>query len=102
MTAKWFCEASVRNHSFRSFDPLGGNPRNVNPAAGSPLADTAAMTALGPGIASTRIPAARASDTRNCPGSETIGVPASETSAIESPAFSRSTSCEAFSRSLCS
>ena len=60
------------------------------------------MTALGPGMLSTRIPAARAAATNVWPGSEMSGVPASDTSAIESPARSRSMSCFVFSRSLCS
>jgi hypothetical protein len=60
------------------------------------------MTALGPGMLSTRMPAARAAATSVCPGSEMSGVPASDTSAMESPARSRSTSRGAFSRSLCS
>jgi hypothetical protein len=59
------------------------------------------MTALGPGILSTRIPAARAAATSVWPGSEMSGVPASETSAIASPARRRSMSCGVFARSLC-
>ena len=60
------------------------------------------MTALGPGMLSTRMPAPRAALTSACPGSEMSGVPASETSAIESPARSRATSSGVFARSLCS
>ena len=87
---------------FRSFDRIGGKPRNTNSRVWNPHEATAAMTALGPGMLSTRIPAARAAATRVRPGSEMSGVPASETSAIDSPASSRSMSFGVFSRSLCS
>jgi hypothetical protein len=60
------------------------------------------MMALGPGIASTRTPLARAAATNPWPGSEITGVPASETSAMDSPASSRATRRGVFSRSLCS
>ena len=73
----------------------------MNSVAGRPNAEIAAMTALGPGMLSTRIPASRAADTSVWPGSEMSGVPASDTSAIDSPACSRSTSLGVFSRSLC-
>jgi len=60
------------------------------------------MTALGPGMLSTRIPAARAPATSVSPGSDITGVPASDTSAIDSPATRRSMSFGAFWCSLCS
>ena len=60
------------------------------------------MTALGPGMLSTRMPDARAAATSDWPGSDTSGVPASETSAIDSPLASRATSVGVFCRSLCS
>ena len=75
---------------------------NTNSPAGRPEAETAARTELAPGMLSTRIPAALAAATSACPGSEIAGVPASDTSAIDSPALSRSTSHGVFSRSLCS
>ena len=66
------------------------------------LCTVAALTALGPGIGSTRMPASRAAATSAWPGSDTSGVPASDTSAIDSPARSRSISLALLSRSLCS
>jgi hypothetical protein len=74
----------------------------MNSVAGSPEDERAAITALGPGMLSTRIPSPRAAATSVWPGSEMSGVPASETRAIESPAFRRSMSFGVFSRSLCS
>ena len=68
----------------------------TNSLAGSPEADRAAMTALGPGIGLTRMPASRADRTRCWPGSEMPGVPASDTSATDSPACSRAISLRRF------
>ena len=67
----------------------GTRERRIRPPP-QPDAEIAAITALAPGIASTRIPASRARVTSSCPGSDTSGVPASETSAMDSPAFNRS------------
>ena len=54
-----------------------------------PLATSAVTQAEGPGITSTSTPASRAASTRTCPGSETLGMPASEANAITSPAKMR-------------
>jgi len=90
------------NHILRSFDRVGGNPRNENESVGIPEAARAARTALGPGTGSTRTPASMAARISNPPGSETVGVPASDTSAMLSPRCRRSTSAFAFPASLCS
>ena len=60
------------------------------------------MMALAPGMDTTGSPAWRAALTRCRPGSETSGVPASDTSATLSPARSRSISQPVFWVSLCS
>ena len=60
------------------------------------------MTALGPGMLSTRIPAARAAATSDWPGSEISGVPASDTSAIDSPPAEPRDQRRRLPRSLCS
>ena len=62
------------------------------PPVASPLATSAASTALAPGIGTTRTPAAIAARTSASPGSLTAGVPASVTSATDSPGVERSTS----------
>ena len=54
-------ERRLDSHSARVFDRVGGNPRNVNVSLGNPDAANAAIAALGPGIASTRMPASIAS-----------------------------------------
>jgi len=72
----------------------------VSPAA--PDAAKAARIALGPGMGSTRIRASIAAAIRRWPGSDTVGVPASDTRATESPATSRATIAGDFLASLCS
>ena len=62
----------------------------------------AVVTAEAPGIGSTRIPAAIASRISRPPGSEIVGVPASDTSATFSPRSSRAISESDFEASLCS
>ena len=59
-------------------------------------------TALGPGTGSILMPASLARRTRCVPGSDMVGVPASDTRAMLSPAFSRSTRSAALPLSLCS
>lgn len=86
----------------RSFDLRGGNPRNRNSLALTPAAARIVVTALGPGIATTMCPSSRAILTRCRPGSDTSGVPASETRAIEAPSPRRRRSESAFLVSLCS
>ena len=82
--------------------PLAGRkPSNTNRSDGKPATLSAAIAAHGPGTGDTRTPAARAARTRRKPGSLTSGVPASDTSASESPASSRVTSCAACASSLC-
>ena len=71
-------------------------------AASKAATPKAASTALAPGMGSTRIPASMAARISWPPGSETVGVPASETSATLSPRCSRSTSEADFPASLCS
>ena len=61
-----------------------------NSSVGSPLAVSAATSALGPGTDSTRKPAAIAALTTRSPGSLMPGLPASVTSATFSPRRSRS------------
>ena len=56
----------------------GRKPPNMKASAGKPLPMSAVMTALGPGMTSTRRLARRQALTRRWPGSETPGMPASE------------------------
>ena len=76
--------------------PRGGRSRGKKPtkrkppSPASPLATSAASTALAPGIGTTRTPAAIAARTSASPGSLTTGVPASVTSATLSPFSSSS------------
>ena len=70
----------------------GKNPSNKKRSVGSPQTVSAASTAEGPGSAVTTWPAARAARTSLKPGSDTSGVPASETSATAAPAASRARS----------
>jgi len=86
----------------RALALAGGKPTKTKASVGSPDDTRAASTALGPGIASTRIPAASAAWTSRNPGSETAGVPASDTRAMEPPSRSFSTSAPALRCSLCS
>ena len=90
------------SHFSRSDDLIGGNPRNVNVSVGRPDPARAASAALGPGMGSTRMPASMALRISCRPGSEIVGVPASETRAIESPRCRRSTRAADFLFSLCS
>lgn len=58
--------------------------------------------ALGPGTTWMSTPAFRASRTKWAPGSETSGIPASDTRAIDAPACSLAMRLADFPRSLCS
>ena len=80
----------------------GRNPANRHRSAGSALATSAASAADGPGRTSTASPAATHACTRTNPGSDTSGVPASETSATTAPSRIFETSSAARARSLCS
>ncbi len=68
----------------------GGNPKNVNWLDGMPLIVSAASTALAPGTGSTAMPSSSAARINWSPGSESSGVPASVTTATDSPCRSRS------------
>ena len=92
--------ASFSSHLARAFDLDGGNPTKRNCSLATPDAERAARTALAPGTASTRSPRSSAAATRRVPGSETVGVPASETSAIDWPAESLSSRVDCFRPSL--
>ena len=68
----------------------------------NPLTESALAIAVGPGTASTSMPAAAASRTSTLPGSLMQGVPASVTTAtVRSSDSIRSTSGEARCSSLC-
>ena len=73
---------------------LGGWAARAGHPAFPPKADA-------PGSGITRKPALRTASTMRAPGSDTAGVPASDISAIRSPACRRSISLSATSRSLC-
>ena len=62
----------------------------------------AAATALAPGIGSMRNPSARTAATNPAPGSDTPGVPASVTKAMDSPFARRPTIFCTRAPSLCS
>jgi len=81
---------------------LGKKPSKTKRSVGRPATDSAAVSALAPGMGLTAMPAACAARVRRKPGSLISGVPASEISAIDSPAPSDPTSASAISRSLCS
>ena len=70
----------------------GKNPSKKKCSQEIPLATKAVTQAEGPGITCTSTPASRAASTRTWPGSETLGMPASEANAKVSPASKRSTS----------
>src|SRR3989344_4272474 len=61
---------------------LGGYPKNKNLSVGKPDWTRAVITDDGPGTDSILIPSLIASLTSLKPGSDTVGVPASETKAI--------------------
>src|SRR5258706_383924 len=84
--------ASRASAALRSPARAGRKPSNTKRSVGSPATASAAVTAEGPGIVRTSIPAAAAARTSTKPGSETRGVPASLTSASTAPFFSRSRS----------
>src|SRR5580765_8099807 len=74
----------------RAPDLAGRNPANRKRSLGRPDAVKAANDAEGPGTGNTAIPSFRAALTSLCPGSDTSGVPASETSARRAPPLSLS------------
>jgi hypothetical protein len=93
--------ASRASRSRRAAAFTGRKPSNTKRSLGRPATLNAAIAAHAPGTGDTRTPAARAALTRRKPGSLTSGVPASDTSASESPASRRATSCAACASSLC-
>ncbi len=80
----------------------GKNPKKVNRSVLKPDATSAARIAEAPGTGDTVTPASRAALTNRAPGSDSRGVPASDTSASDSPAVSRATSAGVVLASLCS
>src|SRR3989338_3203839 len=65
----------------------GGYPRNVNESAEITATDNMAVIADAPGIGTRDAPASHILLTSRAPGSETAGVPASETRAKLLPSF---------------
>ena len=74
----------------------------MNVSDGNPDAARAASAALGPGTGSMRMPASIAARMSRSPGSDTVGVPASDTRATLSPWRNRARSTSVFRVSLCS
>ena len=66
-------------------------PQNVNLSDGNPDSTNADTNAVGPGTTKTGISAARAARTNLNPGSDTAGIPASDTAAIVAPPCNFST-----------
>ena len=92
--------ASARSRSRRSLGRRGRKPSNTQRSVGRPETTSAAVTADGPGTTLISIPASTAARRRRNPGSETAGMPASETSATRSPSRRRSSSSSMRCRSL--
>ncbi len=80
----------------------GRKPSKQNRSTGSPDTASAVSTALGPGTAVTRSPAAATAATRRNPGSETDGMPASVTRTTREPSRTAWTSSGVRAASLCS
>jgi hypothetical protein len=91
-------EKSFRRSPF--FD--GRNPQKKIESVGRPEAATAFTNALAPGIGTTSTPASIARSTIRKLGSEIPGVPASETTATDSPFVKSLIRSSARSVSLCS
>ena len=72
-----------RQRARRSPARAGRKPSNANRSVGRPAMLSAAVSAEAPGIARTSMPAAAAARTSAKPGSDSSGVPASLTSAID-------------------
>ena len=92
--------ASARRRSRRSLGRRGRKPSNTQRSVGRPETTSAAVTADGPGTTLISTPASTAARRRRNPGSETAGMPASETSATRSPSRRRSSSSSMRCRSL--
>ena len=80
----------------------GRKPSKKKCSMGSPEATSAQVTAEGPGMTSTASPASRTASTRRWPGSDTPGIPASETNATFSPRSMRLSAGAMRSAKLCS
>ncbi len=92
--------ASSRRRRRRSPARCGRKPSNTKRSPGRPLTLISAATAEGPGSGLTGIPASSAARTNRAPGSETPGVPPSETSARLSPSRNRPSSRSSLRLSL--
>ena len=79
----------------------GGKPINVNSSVGNPAPAIAAKTALGPGTGNTLTPIAAALAAKSAPGSFTVGIPASLTSASAAPLANRPSTDSLRFASLC-
>ena len=76
----------------------GGNPAKTKPSPPNPDPEMTARAALGPGTGSTRSPASCAAAISRAPGSETTGVPASDTTAMDSPPMQARDQARRFAR----
>ena len=94
--------AGAASRSHRAEALAGRKPSKAKRSLGRPATLSAAISADAPGTGLTFTPAARAARTSRKPGSDTSGVPASLTSASDSPASRRATSFCAIASSLCS
>ncbi len=81
--------ARAASRRCRSAPRRARKPSKQKRSVGSPLTTSAITAATGPGTAETSTPAATAAATSREPGSETVGVPASLTTATVSPAANR-------------
>ena len=96
-----FALAKLLNRFTLAADFGGGNPINVNSSVGNPAPAIAANTALGPGTGTTRTPISAALAAKSCPGSFTVGIPASLTSANAAPPANRPNASSLRFASLC-
>ena len=92
--------ASASSRARRSPAFRGRNPSNTNRSVGSPLIASAAIAADGPGTTRTSMPSAAHARTSRKPGSETVGMPPSVTSATVAPSRSRRRTSSVRSRSF--
>ena len=88
--------------SLRSPPLRGRKPSNTNREVDKPLITSAMVSADGPGIDDTVMPASTAAFTSRSPGSLMPGVPASLTSATSIPPSSLPTTSSQASNSVCS
>ncbi len=93
-------DARAASAAARSPALRGRKPSKQKRSVGRPETASAASVALGPGRTVTSTPAAIAAVTARKPGSDTVGIPASETTRTVAPPTALSTSPSALSRSL--